>query len=304
MIGTANKAADLRNYAYSGAMVDNVSLSSCATLHISLTDMSRFQSITSANVPDTKAQFASFIADIKSGLVPALPKGSRTLIAVWIGTYCGILFFSMIDVSLAGINPLMEIYFSAFPNRTPVSASTFSSKSGGALSMVNVTGAALVQQIASLQASLLALNYPADIMVLPLSPLNELPFAVYTAGGNSQLFNFMQTMADAYNAVVQAGVAQLGRTAGASIMPWVDLPTYYRSVVSNPSSVSTIELTIESMDTDLVDRSLFPTLRTPALQVLRASALPRQPTSGGESIAFIVSCICTDDSASSGTRSI
>lgn len=42
-------------------------------------------SITYANIPDTKAQIASYLADIKSGLIPALPSGGKTVIVIWVG---------------------------------------------------------------------------------------------------------------------------------------------------------------------------------------------------------------------------
>ncbi|KAM0751519.1 hypothetical protein T439DRAFT_324701 [Meredithblackwellia eburnea MCA 4105] len=58
-------SADMNNYAYSGAMVDN--------------------SLDYAAVPDTATQITMYRGDVSSGKVKPLPSGGRNLIAVWIG---------------------------------------------------------------------------------------------------------------------------------------------------------------------------------------------------------------------------
>lgn len=56
-------------------------------------------SITYAAIPDTKQQIASYIADIKSGLIPHLPAGGKTLIAIWVGKFKN--FSILVDFSRA-----------------------------------------------------------------------------------------------------------------------------------------------------------------------------------------------------------
>lgn len=83
-VGGANNT-DMRNYAYSGAMIDNVR--SLFTIYYlsRATTLPHPQNLYAAQVPDVKAQISSFVADVASGLVSPLPPGGKTLVAVWAG---------------------------------------------------------------------------------------------------------------------------------------------------------------------------------------------------------------------------
>lgn len=73
----------MRNYAYTGKLeISNAA--GCSNPCSSAGAMVN-NSITFAAVPDLKAQIASYLADIKSGLIPTLPAGGKTLIAIWVG---------------------------------------------------------------------------------------------------------------------------------------------------------------------------------------------------------------------------
>ncbi|KAK4703666.1 hypothetical protein P7C70_g2550, partial [Phenoliferia sp. Uapishka_3] len=191
-VGGANNT-DMRNYAYSGAMVDNT--------------------ITSANVPDTKAQFASYIADVESGLVPALPAGGRTLIAVW-----------------AGLNPVMVTWTSAVTSRTsttPISVSAITN----AQAQVTRTAQALISQINSLRSK----NFAADYLILPLPPTELLPYAVSASQGIPAWLDLFKTLTKTYNSVLLAGVAAMANTSTSSVLTY-DIPTLYTNLVANPSA--------------------------------------------------------------------
>ncbi|KAL8278783.1 hypothetical protein RQP46_008852 [Phenoliferia psychrophenolica] len=187
----------MRNYAYSGSMVDN--------------------SLYGANVPDTKSQMLSYISDVSSGLVPPLPAGGRTLIAVW-----------------AGLNPVMAVWRSA--TSKGLSAQNIAS----ALASMTQEAQALLSQINNLRAH--NGTTAADWLILPLPPTELLPYAVSTSKGIEGYLALYTSLTSTYNTVLSAGIAAMVATPTSTVLTY-DIPTLYRSIVTNPSPVGLTDVT-------------------------------------------------------------
>lgn len=196
LIAPSGTTTDLRNYAYSGAMVDN--------------------SIASASVPDAKAQIASYLADIQSGLVPHMGSG-RTLVAVWIG-----------------LNPVISAWTDA--------SSLSKSATASALSTITNTANDLVSQLVALRATLAANSSRTDFLVLPLPPTELLPYATYTSNGNAASMAFVKQLTIAYNSALIAGLAGLTNTDGSAVLT-LDMTSLYHGVVSNPALIGATDFT-------------------------------------------------------------
>ncbi|KAI5478685.1 hypothetical protein MNV49_004712 [Pseudohyphozyma bogoriensis] len=168
-------------------------------------------SIDWAKVPDVKTQMTTFLSNLTSGSIPSLPTGSKTLIAVWIG-----------------INPILDTY------TTWASGTLTSSGTQSGLNNMNHTVSSLLSSLSSLRTSLVSSGVDATFLVLPNPPVELLPYAVYTAGGNAAKLAFFKNLAKRFNAVLKAGLVGLKNTDGSQALTY-DMETFYYDLVANPS---------------------------------------------------------------------
>lgn len=154
---------------------------------------------------------ASFTADIKSGLVPALPGKSRTLVIVWIG-----------------VNIIVTSYNNLMLNANPSSASIAT-----AVTLMQTNVAHLFDQITSLRTQLSSSPNSADFLILPAPPLQLLPFA---NAATTIAQGVMKTLTNAYNDALKSRLSNLPTVSNSVIFSY-DMTTFYTNIINNPSLV-------------------------------------------------------------------